>query len=236
MQASFIWLAISAGLFGLITGVAVPAITGWLKSKRVGSRLEIRLPSGSIITSNTSLTASEFEDLVSKIVVAEKGGDTERLDQVTRRERLLSDLVTKIGAGRHLSNEAQREDFRELLDADPLDRRAYILVGRYLAGVTGDVSRLTRLEEAMRILTEFESRKRAIGQLDHDYADVAYNLACYKALSSELVSDPKRRKELREAAIADLKESNTSSRQPMPRMRSQIRILVPYLMTTPFEK
>lgn len=88
------------------------------------------------------------------------------------------------------------KDMKKVLERFPLERVAAIVAGRLLRKVS-------RLNEAIQLQSEFIEKKRSAKQLDRDFADVLYNRACYRCIL--WAANPT--ESLLRAGLDDLKES-----------------------------
>lgn len=205
---------IVAAVFGGVAAVLANSLKAWT-SRSMHRRVEIRLRSGDRVQiSAEGMSPADLNKLVGDIQASIASGDQQALSAIENHERILAEASSLLqsGGGSSSSLASVRKALENLLQRNPLDKRAAIILARYENEIAGGGGKdLNALKRAITVLSRFVNAKREAGQTDKDYADGLYNIACYKALMIALLSeqraDPDTLMNTKKSLIVDLKES-----------------------------
>jgi hypothetical protein len=159
------------------------------------------------------------EDRIAKKVLSTvQPGLNQKFDANLGEGKVLASLYLLLTANKDLPKDKKDwnalKDYlaktRAIFERDPGDRRAAILLARYLHEIEHDDKSLG-LEAAINQLDRFVAKRKETAALDEDYADVLYNRAAYRAMLFGLQRKEPAASEKaaanRMSALADLRES-----------------------------
>jgi hypothetical protein len=205
MPSSETWLAITSAILGWTASFIVPRAIEWIRRRGLlRDNLNIRLASGQVISVNA--TDRELNAVLRDAINA--ADNAAKASELASRELTISQATMLLLNREYRDAPKTIEELIKASNAHPTDRRVVITLGRLLAQSSSQSNRVTGLERAVDMLSKFVEIKKTKSEFDRDYADVLYNLACYKAqLSIASDIDPERQRAYREQAIQDLQTS-----------------------------